>query len=218
MRGCISVFVRPCRSDIRFMNTIPLFPLNSVIFPKGRISLQIFESRYVDLIRQCLREQSGFGIVLIEEGSEVAQAGEKLDIHRVGTYTEVVDWNELPNGLLGITAEGKRTFSINESWREKNNLCRADVTFRPEDSVDAEPIEVGDEFQDYVELLKGLASHPMVDDLNLEISFENLREIAWCLAELLPVSNREKQAILEISDPINRLEQIELYIAAMNQQ
>ena len=200
------------------METIALFPLNSVVFPKGRLSLQIFESRYVDLVRQCLREQSGFGVVLIEQGSELAHTGQKLDIHRVGTYSEVVDWNELSNGLLGITVEGRRTFSILESWRESNNLCRAEVEFRTEDSVDAEPVEVGEEFQEYVDLLQGLAKHPMVDDLNLDISFENLREIAWCLAELLPVSNREKQAILEISDPVSRLEQIELYIAAMNQQ
>jgi Lon protease-like protein len=200
------------------METIPLFPLNSIIFPKGRISLQIFESRYVDLIRQCLKQQSGFGIVLIEEGNEVAHKGQKLDIHRVGTYCEVVDWNELPNGLLGITVEGVKTFSIVESWREKNNLCVAEITFHSDDAVDAKPIEVGDEFQEYVELLKGLSAHPMVEDLNIEISFENLREIAWCLAELLPVSNKEKQAILELRDPMSRLEQIELYIAAMNQQ
>ena len=97
-----------------------------------------------------------------------------------------------PNSLLGITVEGKSTFSIIDSWREKNNLCMAEVSFRSDDSTNAEPIEVGDEFQEYVELLKGLAVHPMVEDLNIEISFENLREIAWCLAELLPVSNKEK--------------------------
>jgi Lon protease-like protein len=199
------------------METIPLFPLNSVLFPKGRLSLQIFESRYIDLVRQCLKGQSGFGIVLIESGSEVAQLGQKLDIHRVGTYVEVVDWNELSSGLLGITVEGKSTFSIVESWREKNHLCKADIHFNTEDSMDAEPVDVGEEFQDYVELLKGLSAHPMVEDLNLDISYENLREIAWCLAELLPVSSREKQALLEIMDPMQRLEQIELYIAAMNQ-
>jgi Lon protease-like protein len=70
------------------MTTIPLFPLNSVLFPKGRISLQIFEARYIDMISNCLKEQSGFGIVLIETGSEVATTGQKLDIHRTGTYCE----------------------------------------------------------------------------------------------------------------------------------
>lgn len=117
------------------METIPLFPLNSVVFPKGRISLQIFEARYVDLVRLCLKEQSGFGIVLIEKGNEVAHLGQKLDIHRVGTYCEVVDWNELPNGLLGITVEGLRTFTIIESWREASKLCKADITFRQHDSI-----------------------------------------------------------------------------------
>jgi len=200
------------------MDTIPLFPLNSVLFPKGRISLQIFESRYLDMVRNCLKEQSGFGIVLIETGSEVARSGQKLDIHRTGTYCEVVDWNQLPNGLLGITAEGRSTFRVVESWREANNLCKAMVAFRPQDSVQAEPVEVGEEFEEYVELLRGLARHPAIEELRLDMSFENLREVAWRLSELLPIGNREKQALLEQSDPIMRLQQIELYINAMNQQ
>ncbi|HEY0961980.1 MAG TPA: LON peptidase substrate-binding domain-containing protein [Pseudomonadales bacterium] len=199
------------------METISLFPLNSVLFPKGRISLQIFESRYVDLVRSCLKDGSGFGIVLIEAGSEVARAGQKLDIHRTGTYSHVVDWNQLPNGLLGITAEGRTTFRIMESWREANNLCRAVVEFRPQDSVEAEQVEVGEEFEDYVELLRGLARHPAIEELKLDVSFENLREVAWRLSELLPIGNREKQALLEQTDPIARLQQIELYINAMNQ-
>jgi Lon protease-like protein len=199
------------------METIPLFPLNSVLFPKGRISLQIFESRYVDLVRNCLKDGSGFGIVLIENGSEVARTGQKLDIHRTGTYSHVVDWNQLPNGLLGITAEGRTTFRIMESWREANNLCRAVVEFRPHDSVEAETVEVGEEFEDYVELLRGLSRHPAIEELKLDMSFENLREVAWRLSELLPIGNREKQTLLEQTDPIARLQQIELYINAMNQ-
>lgn len=199
------------------METIPLFPLNSVLFPKGRISLQIFESRYVDLVRNCLKDDSGFGIVLIEAGSEVARAGQKLDIHRTGTYSHVVDWNQLPNGLLGITAEGRTTFRVMESWREANNLCRAVVEFRPQDSVEAEQVEVGEEFEDYVELLRGLSRHPAIEELKLDMSFENLREVAWRLSELLPIGNREKQTLLEQVDPIARLQQIELYINAMNQ-
>ncbi|MGV3590565.1 MAG: LON peptidase substrate-binding domain-containing protein [Gammaproteobacteria bacterium] len=199
------------------METISLFPLNSVLFPKGRISLQIFESRYVDLVRNCLKDGSGFGIVLIEAGSEVARAGQKLDIHRTGTYSHVVDWNQLPNGLLGITAEGRTTFRVMESWREANNLCRAVVEFRPQDSVEAEQVEVGEEFEDYVELLRGLSRHPAIEELKLDMSFENLREVAWRLSELLPIGNREKQTLLEQVDPIARLQQIELYINAMNQ-
>jgi Lon protease-like protein len=162
------------------LETIPLFPLNSILFPKGRISLQIFESRYVDMIRQCMKDQCGFGVVLIEKGNEVASLGQKLDIHRVGTYCGVVDWNQLPSGLLGVTVEGQITFKI-------------------------------------VELLQGLSKHPAIEELKLDIRFENLREIAWRLSELLPISNREKQSLLELTDPFDRLEQIELYVSAMSQ-
>ena len=200
------------------MEPIPLFPLNSILFPKGRISLQIFESRYVDMIRQCLKDQSGFGVVLIEKGSEVANPEQKLDIHRIGTYSSVVDWNQLPNGLLGITVEGQTTFKIVESWREESDLCKAEVLFREHDSVDSDPVDVGEQFQEYVELLQGLSKHPAIEELKLNIRFENLREIAWRLSELLPISNRDKQALLELSDPFDRLEQIELFIRAMNQQ
>ncbi len=199
------------------MDTIPLFPINSVLFPKGRISLQIFESRYIDMISTCMKEQAGFGIVLIETGSEVAITGQKLDIHRIGTYCEVVDWNQLPNGLLGITAEGRSTFRIVESWREANSLCKAVVAFRPMDSVKAASVEVGEEFIEYVELLRGLAKHPAIEELKLDMRFENLREVAWRLSELLPIANKEKQALLELVDPIVRLQQIELYIGALSQ-
>lgn len=200
----------------KLLETIPLFPLNSVMFPKGRIALQIFESRYVDMIRQCLRDGAGFGIVLISNGSEVARPGEKLDVHRVGTYSVVVDWNLLPNGLLGITAEGRRTFNVVETWRESNQLCRAVVQFRPQDEVDGALVEVRDEFAEYVDLLRGLSRHPAIADLKLEVSYDNLREVAWRLSELLPIASKEKQTLLELEDPIARLQQIELFIAAMN--
>lgn len=170
------------------------------------------------MIRQCLRDQSGFGVVLIESGSEVANPKQKLDIHRIGTYSSVVDWNQLPNGLLGITVEGQTTFKIVESWREDNDLCKAEVVFRDFDSVNSDPVDVGEQFQEYVDLLLGLSRHPAIEELKLNISFENLREIVWRLSELLPISKRDKQALLELSDPFDRLEQIELYIRAMNQQ
>mgnify|MGYP000960385318 CR=1 FL=1 len=180
------------------METIALFPLNSVMFPKVRVSLQIFESRYVDMIRQCLRETSGFGVVLIATGSEVARSGEKLDVHRVGTYCEIVDWNQLPNGLLGITAEGRGTFQLVETWRESNQLCRAVVRFRQQDAVSAVPVEVAEEFAEYVDLLKGLSRHPAIADLKMDVSFDNLREVAWRLSDLLPIANKEKQKVRQL--------------------
>lgn len=196
---------------------IPLFPLNAILFPRGRISLQIFESRYLDMVRDCLREQRGFGVVLIESGSEVAKPGMRLDVHRIGTYGEVVDWNPLPNGLLGITVEGRRTFRILESWRESNELCVGRVAWRGQDSVDAPPVPAGETHQEFIDLLQGLARHPAVEELHLAIDYGNLREVSWRLADLLPVANLAKQSLLEVETPEERLAQIEQLIAALNQ-
>ena len=101
--------------------------------------------------------------------------------------------------------------------RESNQLCRAVVRFREQDAVTAEKLEVGYEFEEYVDLLKGLSRHPAIADLKLEVNFDNLREVAWRLSDLLPIANKEKQTLLELEDPIARLQQIELYIRAMNQ-
>lgn len=195
--------------------TIPLFPLNSVVFPKGRISLQIFETRYVDMIAECMRDGSGFGIVLIETGSEVARLGEKLDVHRVGTYCEMVDWNQLPSGLLGITAEGKHTFQLVDTWRENNQLCRARVRYRAIDSIGAAPLEVTEDYFEYVELMRGLSRHPAIENMNLDVVYSDLREVTWRLSELLPITHKEKQSLLEVEDTFDRLQRIELYISAM---
>src|SRR5690606_16090057 len=120
------------------------------------------------------REESGFGVVLIQRGSEVARPGMRLNVHPVGTYCEIVDWNQLPSGLLGITVEGRHTFRIENSWRQPNELCMADVLFRLHDGVTAEPVEVGEDFQDYVMLLRSLSRHPAVEELKLDMRFDNL--------------------------------------------
>ena len=81
---------------------IPLFPLRVVMFPGGRFDLQIFEKRYIDLIRHCLRTDSGFGICLLKAGEEIFQENLEQTIHSSGTYSKIVDWDQLENGLLGI--------------------------------------------------------------------------------------------------------------------
>jgi Lon protease-like protein len=118
--------------------------------------------------------------------------------------------------LLGITVEGKSTFEIVDSWRESNDLCIGEVNIRRHDSLDADPVDVGDEFSEYVELLRSLVRHPAVESLTEDIQFDDLREISWRLSELLPVSNKEKQTLLELDDPLTRLEQVELFMAALN--
>src|SRR6185503_20499344 len=83
---------------------IPLFPLNTVLFPGGPLPLRIFEPRYVDMVRYCMRERAPFGVVLIRAGTEVGQVTSAAD---VGTSARIVDFFQLPDGLLGITCVGE---------------------------------------------------------------------------------------------------------------
>src|SRR6185295_8191885 len=85
---------------------LPLCPLNSVLFPGGPLPLRIFEPRYVDMVGTCLREQRGFGVVLIREGSEVGAA----EFETLGTLARIVDFHMLSDGLLGLTTIGERRF------------------------------------------------------------------------------------------------------------
>ena len=103
---------------------IPLFPLGTVLFPGGPLPLRIFEARYIDLVRRCLRDGSGFGVVLIRDGVEAGGPALTFD---VGTYARIVDFSQQPDGLLGIRASGERRFRILERRRARDGLNVADV-------------------------------------------------------------------------------------------
>src|SRR3954447_1106911 len=119
---------------------IPLFPLNTVLFPDGPLPLRIFEARYVDMVKFCMREQSPFGVVLIRAGSEVGTSSVG-EASAVGTTARIIDFNALPDGLLGITCQGERKFSVSKHWQQEDGLYSADVDLvAPEEAVDL-PLE-----------------------------------------------------------------------------
>ena len=98
------------------MSELPLFPLSGVLFPFGRVPLKIFEPRYLDLVRDCMKSSSPFGVVWIRRGAEVVQRGRAApELGDYGTCAHIVDWDQLPNGLLGITIEGAQRFELMET-------------------------------------------------------------------------------------------------------
>lgn len=105
----------------------PLFPLSTVLFPGGRLPLQIFEPRYIDLVRDCLRTNQGFGLVGIREGREAGSAARPW---HVGTLARIIDWDQGENGLLNILIQGEERFDILETRVGKGQLVVADVTWR----------------------------------------------------------------------------------------
>ena len=179
------------------MTDIPLFPLGTVLFPSGRLPLQIFERRYVDMISKCMREGTGFGVVWIRRGSEVAEASvTNLDLGDYGTMATIVDWDQLPNGLLGITIEGAERFHIEEVWRDDSGLHMARVDIEPPPAA----VEVPEEGRSMIDVLAGLQRHPEVRRLGLTVDTGNAWNICHVLTQLLPIDNSVKYELLGITD------------------
>lgn len=179
---------------------IPLFPLNTVLFPGGPLPLRIFETRYVDMVRYCMREQSPFGVVLILAGSEVGP-GAVGETSPIGTTARIMDFNPLPDGLLGITCQGERKFKVSKHWQQEGGLHVADVELiEPEEAVDL-PFE----YEHLGELLRKVL--PELGELyaNVPKHFSKASWVGCRLAEILPIASSEKQYCLELDDPIARL-------------
>ena len=192
---------------------IPLFPLRVVMFPRGRLNLQIFERRYIDLVTHCMRTSTGFGICLLKEGEEVVQEGTNQTIHRTGTYSNIIDWDQLENGLLGITVEGSAKFSIEDCWQSDSGVLQGNVQFNETDNVGRETIPLDDQYTALADLLQNLESHPLVEQKKLIIDYNNLWDLGWRLSELIPIEIEQKQQLLEIDDPWERIQSIEQLVS-----
>ena len=192
---------------------IPLFPLSIVMFPGGRFDLQIFERRYIDLIRQCLRSETGFGICLLKSGEETVQKNSGQSIYSTGTYSKIIDWNQLENGLLGITVEGQIKFSVSDYWKGDDDILHANAEFSEVESADSESIPLENQFDGLSVLLRKLENHPMVEKKKLVVDYDNLWDLGWRLSELIPIKVEERQKLLEIDDPWDRVKNIERLIA-----
>jgi Lon protease-like protein len=188
------------------LTDIPLFPLNSVLFPGGALSLRIFERRYLDLVRDCARSGNGFGVCLILHGQE---AGETAVPAAVGTLARIVDFCTLPDGLLGISAAGNERFHVDSSRVRDNGLAHGVVRFWPDEPA----VPVPAEFGLLVQILERLLEQPgnpyaqAARDL-----FDDSSWVGFRLAEALPLENRERQHLLQMTDPLDRLAQLMHYL------
>jgi hypothetical protein len=177
---------------------IPLFPLGTVLFPGGPLPLRIFETRYIDLVRRCLRDGTGFGVVLIREGVEAGGPALTFD---VGTHARIVDFSQHPDGLLGIRAAGERRFRILERRRERDGLNVAQVEWLPE----ALPQPLTEEFAELGPALEAILDQVGEPYGSLDRHLDDAAWVAGRLAELLPLAPGHKQHCLELDDAIEQL-------------
>jgi uncharacterized protein len=179
---------------------LPLFPLNTVLFPDGLLPLRIFETRYVDMVSRCMRQGSPFGIVPIRTGAEVGGAG-VVETAELGTTARIVDFSKLPDGLLGITAKGERKFRVLKLWQQPDGLNVGDIEYLPAEAT----VELPVEYHHLGDLLRKVLPELGEPYASMPGNFTDASWVSSRLAEILPVSGADKAGLLEIDEPLARL-------------
>ncbi len=178
-------------------NKFPVFPLGLVVLPGTIQTLQIFEPRYLAMVKNCMIAESGFVITLSKEN----KSGESFMSQ--GTFVEIIDFNQLPNGLLGITVRGTQKVSIKSVEQAESGLHYASISPIAEPVVDDQAVLA--KFPELINVLTQLKEHPQVKSLPLEIDLLSAESVSYQLAGLIPISPIQKQALLEAFDATQRM-------------
>lgn len=183
------------------MSELPLFPLSGVLLPFGRVPLKIFEPRYLDLVRDCVKSNSPFGVVWIRRGAEVVQRGRAApELGDYGTCARIVDWDQLPNGLLGITIAGGKRFELFETQTRSSGL----IVGRVELQEPIGPAPMSETWLSLLNVLRSLETHPHVERMKLRVDYNDAWQVAYTLIQLLPFDEALKYQLLGI-DSIHEL-------------
>jgi len=185
---------------------LPLFPLNTVLFPQARLSLHIFEPRYREMIERCLQEDLAFGVLLIKEGVEVG--GPALP-HAVGTIARIVDAARLDDGRYNVVAVGVTRFALRESF-ERYAYLSGRVRLLPDENVDLFQVtpaaeHASERFMEFVRALQNIGQgETSLDDQRIELP-QDPTILSYTIGSTLPISMRDKQALLEAATTVVRL-------------
>jgi uncharacterized protein len=193
--NAVSESMRP-RVETR---ALPIFPLNTVLFPGGVLSLKIFETRYMDMAKAALKHNTPFGIALILEGSEV---GTPAAHERIGTAVNIAEWDMQQLGVLQVRVRGEKRFRIQNYETTNAGLIVAQVEMIDDDvsSNHSTALQVCAAFLQTV--IAQIGSQIPVSEHRFGDSFW----VGARLAEILPLGNTIKQKMLELTDPTIRLE------------
>ncbi len=186
------------------MTELPLFPLQTVLFPGGLLSLKVFEARYLDLATTCLRERRPFGVVALRRGQEVRRGDEAVVLEDIGVVAEILDLDGAQPGILQLRCRGLQRFRIERTRQQADGLWIGEVELLPDDEAVA-PAEAT------LETVRGLANAIAslkgkgVEPFEQPYHFESAGWVAnrWC--EILPIPLAAKQRLMELPDALVRL-------------
>lgn len=194
------------------LHDLPLFPLQSVLFPGGLLSLKVFEARYLDLVSRCLREHAPFGVVCLNQGTESRQPGAPAErFEAVGTLARLDQVDAEQVGMLRVRCLGGQRFRGGIPVRDADGLWHTDATLIDADPVLAPTPELTATvvaLHNAVTALHAQGQHPFVQPYQ----WDDAGWVAnrWC--ELLPIPLAAKQKLMELQQPMGRLQLVHEYL------
>jgi uncharacterized protein len=191
------------------LQSLPLFPLGAVLFPGGVLPLRIFEVRYLDMIGRCHKAGAPFGVVLLTQGSEVRKPGSTEAFSHVGTLATIIECETPRAGLMMVRARGAQRFRITASDQMKHGLWIADVERIEADMAVPIPNDLKITAQALGKLIQSLQEKTGAPEQMPLQGPWHLDDCAWVAnrwCELLPLPMQLKQRLMELENPLVRLE------------
>lgn len=195
---------------------LPLFPLNTVLFPQGVLPLRVFEARYMDMVRECMKQDQPFGVVLIRAGTEVGTAA---DPERVGTLAHIRDWDMAQLGVMSLRTEGGERFRIEETRVRADQRLEARVHMLAADPMpapDALHLACAGALKSVIEKVEQQArtgqDEGYISPFSHPLRLDSAGWVANRWSELLPIPLKARQALLELDEPRARLEVVHRFL------
>lgn len=197
-------------TDSSLLHSLPLFPLGTVLFPGGLLSLRVFEVRYLDMIRKCQAAKAPFGVVALQAGHETRKPSALPEqLHPEGVLAHLVHLDSSQPGLMQLQCRGEQRFQILNSWQLPHGLWVADVQMLDDDHLIPVPAHLRNVAHTLAQVLLQLRARAQDPDHSLLPTAEQMDDCAWVAnrwAELLPMPVLVKQQLMTLDSPLLRLE------------
>tara|TARA_B100000035_G_C21017360_1_gene562559 strand:- start:153 stop:755 length:603 start_codon:yes stop_codon:yes gene_type:complete len=178
---------------------IPIFPLKSIILPGGQFPLKIFERRYLDMTRDCLKNNTGFVIALTKKDSDYISS-----VYDYASYVEIVDWSQLDGGLLGITVEGKNIVKLSNCKLNECNLLKGNA----EEVIYDIDYLVPQKYQILSKFYRKIYPEIKAYIFHIKPKYNDANWLGFRLIECLPIELNDKADLISMQEPLDRLERI----------
>jgi uncharacterized protein len=199
----------PERAAGRNPQSLPLFPLRTVLFPGGLLPLKVFEQRYIEMTKACLRDERPFGVCMITQGDEVAHADGRIpEFATIGTLARITNVDVPQMGIMHLQTQGSTRFQVRSHSTDASGLVVAEVT-----SIDDEPRHpLAETYAPLARVLEAIATRLGPHDFPADARYDDASWVGYRLAELLPLPLSIKQRMLEVNDANVRLAALKQFL------